>query len=1074
VSQPSARSQFFVAGGTLRPDVPSYIQRPTDDELLELALAGEYCYVLTPRQMGKSSLMVRTARRLQDRGVQAAIVDLTRIGSSASVEQWYLSLLNQMIRRLQLRVDTVSWWRERTELAPAQRFTNFVREVILDRIPELIVVFIDEIDATLSLDWRDDFFASIRALYNARAEDAAFGRLSFVLLGVAAPPDLISDTARTPFNIGHRIVLQGFSWEDARKLQEGLEAAHPGQGAVILRRIFYWTNGHPYLPQRLCLAAAESPDGQWSDARVDALVESLFLADEARKETNLQFVQTKLLTHPDRARLLATYRKVLRGKEVPDEAQSLTQTQLKLAGVVKAERGYLRVRNEIYRRAFGLEWVKANTPVNWTRRIAILSSVLLVIAAAVLGYWWSQRGQLTAEAQAQVAIQNFRDTRSADVRITSLANLFELGFEQQARELFDELSPEEQVTLFKWATPAVGEQLIVVVRGLYTELGDGVQDDALLAAMAQALQRMGSEEALALAQEIEHWLNGRALHAEGKHRQAMEAYDQAIGLNEENPATHFDRCRAFAELDESGRALDDLERVLELREGRQAWQKRVQDTVVGDERLYAALWPARATHPRLAALVPTPTSTPTEKIPIAAKALAPTDTTTPHFTDTPTPSRTPSLTHTPRPTATATHTPRPTATPTHTPRPTATATHTPRPTATATHTPRPPQPVLEMWAEPSIARPEDEVIFTVEVTNGGEIAFTDAVVTVEIPSYLEFVESTSSQGEWLLAILEPEGPLYLKVSVGTLGPGFLVNILIHTRVGRDTPAPLSLEIVARLDSLGFPRRSVQRVVEILARAPTVTPTPSPTPTVTPTATSTPTATATQTPTPTATATHTPTPRVGEVIRSFAAPAGTQPSGLAWDGHSLWMSSYVLQDGLYKVNPADGTVLLHCTPLRREPRYGGLTFDGTHLWISGIRAGGIYRVDPANCAVVHSIPVPGNDDLGDLAWDGQYLWALGYPSQKVYKLDPGNGTVVAAFDAPEGIGQAQTAGLAYDGRYLQLSTMERNMMKLDPADGRVVASMPTTISRPDGLAWDAGYLWVVSFDQARIYRVYMGP
>ena len=35
--------------------------------LLQQLQAGEFCYVLTPRQMGKSSLMVRTAQRLSPR-----------------------------------------------------------------------------------------------------------------------------------------------------------------------------------------------------------------------------------------------------------------------------------------------------------------------------------------------------------------------------------------------------------------------------------------------------------------------------------------------------------------------------------------------------------------------------------------------------------------------------------------------------------------------------------------------------------------------------------------------------------------------------------------------------------------------------------------------------------------------------------------------------------------------------------------------------------------------------------------------------------------------------------------------
>jgi len=40
-------SEFFTAGGTLPPDAPSYVKRPTDDELFRHIMAGEFCYVLT-------------------------------------------------------------------------------------------------------------------------------------------------------------------------------------------------------------------------------------------------------------------------------------------------------------------------------------------------------------------------------------------------------------------------------------------------------------------------------------------------------------------------------------------------------------------------------------------------------------------------------------------------------------------------------------------------------------------------------------------------------------------------------------------------------------------------------------------------------------------------------------------------------------------------------------------------------------------------------------------------------------------------------------------------------------------
>jgi hypothetical protein len=138
-------TDFFVAGGTLNAEAPSYAKRPADDELFELASSGQFCYVLTPRQMGKSSLMIRIARRLADQGIRAAVVDLTQIGVDATAEQWYLGLLSQLKRSLRLSVDPTAWWQERGALSPAQRFTDFLRDVVLTEIQARVVIFIDEI-----------------------------------------------------------------------------------------------------------------------------------------------------------------------------------------------------------------------------------------------------------------------------------------------------------------------------------------------------------------------------------------------------------------------------------------------------------------------------------------------------------------------------------------------------------------------------------------------------------------------------------------------------------------------------------------------------------------------------------------------------------------------------------------------------------------------------------------------------------------------------------------------------------------------------------------------------------------
>jgi hypothetical protein len=54
----AATTSFYQTGGNLPLNAPSYVERQADTDLYEGLSRGEFCYMLTARQMGKSSLMV--------------------------------------------------------------------------------------------------------------------------------------------------------------------------------------------------------------------------------------------------------------------------------------------------------------------------------------------------------------------------------------------------------------------------------------------------------------------------------------------------------------------------------------------------------------------------------------------------------------------------------------------------------------------------------------------------------------------------------------------------------------------------------------------------------------------------------------------------------------------------------------------------------------------------------------------------------------------------------------------------------------------------------------------------------
>lgn len=685
----SDTTSFFIAGGTLPLDSPAYVKRPADDELFYLLQAHEFCYVLTPRQMGKSSLMVRTAQQLQNLGSRTAIVDLTHIGTNVSMEQWYSGILISLQSQLFIQTDAQTWWMAHQNLGVVQRLAEFLHDVVLSEVPENIVIFIDEIDSTLTLDFSDDFFAAVRYIYNARAELPNYERLTFALFGVATPSDLVKDKTRTPFNIGHRINLREFSQADGRVLERGLITSHPGRGAAIFDRIYYWTSGHPYLTQRLCLTIAESTGQSWRDEEVDTLVADLFFSDKSRRETNLQFIREYISRSPQKAKLVQLYDRVYRGKQVIDDEHSLEQNQLKLVGLlcgrslqdenVIGDERILDIPNRIYRHAFNKTWIRANSPVNWTARIALIVLVVILMLAGVVFRFIQVAQPPSASQQASAAQQIFEDTANSAVRLTNLSKIFQLAEIEKDQaiaaigyELFNELSPADRLALFSEQTRDLSEEIYIVAKAVSKNLDNTAEGNALLVEMIAALDQSEDFESQELAQGFVNWQNSRAALENQNYSRAERDLQAAIRRLADNPYLYFEHAQALIGLGEYQEAAADLDQLLLITAAdpttQSKWQAAIQTMVMDTSPLHTLLAGAgaAANWPQLLAFVDLPPATPTATS--TETTVVPTSTPSATMTPTPIPTATPN----PTDTATAVPSSTPTSTPSSTPTPTAT------------------------------------------------------------------------------------------------------------------------------------------------------------------------------------------------------------------------------------------------------------------------------------------------------------------------------------------------------------------------------------------------------------------
>ncbi|HBB33866.1 MAG TPA: hypothetical protein DC064_19230, partial [Cyanobacteria bacterium UBA9273] len=342
----------YQVGGSLNNEDPNYVTRQADIDLYNALSAGEFCYVFNSRQMGKSSLMVRTMHRLQEEGISCVAIDMTLIGSeNITPDQWYKGLAVELWQSFGLfgQVNFKAWWNERLDISLAHRLGQFIEEVLLVEVetphgltsteehsPTKLVIFLDEIDSVLGLNFPvNDFFALIRFCYNQRSINPEYKRLTFALFGVATPSDLISDPNRTPFNIGRAIKLQGFRPAEAQPLANGLAGivADPHQA---LQNILIWTGGQPFLTQKLCqLMVREHGAGGMRygenepalpmshDASLIAeLIYSHIIHNwESQDEPeHLRTISDRLLRNQQRAaRLLGIYQQIL--QSTPEEEQ---------------------------------------------------------------------------------------------------------------------------------------------------------------------------------------------------------------------------------------------------------------------------------------------------------------------------------------------------------------------------------------------------------------------------------------------------------------------------------------------------------------------------------------------------------------------------------------------------------------------------------------------------------------------------------------------------------------------------------------------------------------------------------
>jgi WD40 repeat protein len=392
VQKTDATGEFFSVGAPLHAVRAGYIRRNADQQLLDSLVGGGNAHVIAPARSGKTSLIAAVSAQLQSQGFRVAVIDLAQISDrdgGTDVGRWYYNIAYRLVRQLRLKTDLLTWWQDKSMLSNRQRLVEFYTEVVLVNIQERVVIFIDGIHCIAGQPFAEHLLASIRVAHKSRVTDPEFNRLGFVLLGECDPQSLVSLDALSPFTVSQQIQLPDFSREELGIFRTELNLPLD-DAEKALDHIFDWTNGQPYLVQKLARSVAREGCAGDIEDQVDRIARQQLAGRAAlQNEPHINYINREILKDRKHCEaLLNLYGKMRKGVPVRYDPGSMPQRKLITLGlVVVAKDGRLAVRNRVYEAVFTARWANENLPVR-LRGPAIAAAVVLAIVA--VPFWYTQ------------------------------------------------------------------------------------------------------------------------------------------------------------------------------------------------------------------------------------------------------------------------------------------------------------------------------------------------------------------------------------------------------------------------------------------------------------------------------------------------------------------------------------------------------------------------------------------------------------------------------------------------------------------------------------------------------------
>ena len=253
------------AEGTMDAESNFYISRAGDaTAMATIQRQGVTLTIKGPRQMGKSSLLIRTMDAAIKADKQVVFLDFQLFDQEilGSPDRFYHQFCQSITEQLGIPDQVEDYWQKSS--GNIQRCTRYMQAHVLKAVGGPLLLAMDEVDRMFDTDYRSDFFSMLRSWHNNRALPMyrLWKQFDLALVTATEPYHLIANLNQSPFNVGEVVLLSDFTPEQLTDLNQRHGNPLTQSQADQLMGLL---NGHPYLVRRALYLVASQ---QWDIAEL--------------------------------------------------------------------------------------------------------------------------------------------------------------------------------------------------------------------------------------------------------------------------------------------------------------------------------------------------------------------------------------------------------------------------------------------------------------------------------------------------------------------------------------------------------------------------------------------------------------------------------------------------------------------------------------------------------------------------------------------------------------------------------------------------------------------------------------